>query len=165
LPAAAEAIAVLDPAPFVGSQALLRGVVSLPLIPAPAGHVVREDDVEPENRCWRGADRPFRVQSASGATREVRLRLGSGQRAAQSIPTRRQLPASHERLRIISARRATRRERGKFYRPDAELVAPVYLQSDVLSYLSDRAEAKGVEVDDLVNDLLRRDIALAEAMR
>jgi hypothetical protein len=56
-------------------------------------------------------------------------------------------------------------ERGKFYRPDAELVAPVYLQSDVLSYLSDRAEAKGVEVDDLVNDLLRRDIALAEAMK
>ncbi len=56
-------------------------------------------------------------------------------------------------------------ERGKFYHPDAELIAPVYLENDVLSYLSDRAEAKGVEVDDLVNDLLRRDIALAEAMK
>jgi hypothetical protein len=55
-------------------------------------------------------------------------------------------------------------ERGKLYHPDAELIAPVYLENDVLSYLSDRAEAKGVEVDDLVNDLLRRDIALAEAM-
>lgn len=56
-------------------------------------------------------------------------------------------------------------ERGKFYHPELELIAPVYLESDVLAYLSDRAEAKGVEVDDLVNDLLRRDIALAEAMK
>ncbi len=56
-------------------------------------------------------------------------------------------------------------ERGKYYRPDAELIAPIYLESDVLGYLSDRAEAKGVEVDDLVNDLLRRDIALVEGMK
>lgn len=56
-------------------------------------------------------------------------------------------------------------ERGKFFHADAEFVAPVYLESDVLSYLSDRAEAKGVEVDDLVNDLLRRDIALADALK
>ncbi len=56
-------------------------------------------------------------------------------------------------------------ERGKFYRADAEFVSPVYLDSDVLSYLSARAEAKGVEVDDLVNDLLRQDIALAEAIK
>ena len=32
-------------------------------------------------------------------------------------------------------------ERGKFYHPELELTAPVYLESDVLTYLSERAEA------------------------
>jgi hypothetical protein len=56
-------------------------------------------------------------------------------------------------------------ERGKFYDPDAEFVTPVYLERDVMTYLGSRAEARGVDIEDLVNDLLRRDIALVEAVK
>jgi len=56
-------------------------------------------------------------------------------------------------------------ERGKFYNPDAEFVIPIYLEQDVIGYLSERAEAKGVEVEQLINDMLRRDIALVESVK
>ena len=56
-------------------------------------------------------------------------------------------------------------ERGKFYDPNAELVVPVYLEHGVMDYLSARAEAKGLEIEELVNDMLRRDIALVEAVK
>ncbi len=59
----------------------------------------------------------------------------------------------------------SRGERGRFYTPDAEFVIPIYLEEDVIGYLSERAEAKGVEVEQLVNDMLRRDIALVEAVK
>jgi predicted HicB family RNase H-like nuclease len=53
--------------------------------------------------------------------------------------------------------------RGKFYRKDAAIDLPVYLDPDVRRYLTERAKAKGVEVNQLVNELLKRDIALIEA--
>ena len=56
-------------------------------------------------------------------------------------------------------------ERGKFYRPDAELDLPVYLDSDVRDYLEAKARSKGVEVNELVNDLLRKDIALIKGVK
>lgn len=56
-------------------------------------------------------------------------------------------------------------ERGRFHRDGAELVPPVHLDADVLSYLLDRAKARGASLSDLVNDLLRADIALIEAGR
>jgi len=56
-------------------------------------------------------------------------------------------------------------ERGKFYSPDAEFVTPIYLEQDVIGYLSERAQAKGVEIEELINDMLRRDIALVEAVK
>lgn len=55
--------------------------------------------------------------------------------------------------------------RGEFYRPDAELNLPVYLDADVLDYLAARAKTKGVAVNDMVNDLLRKDIALIEGVK
>ncbi|HEX9734234.1 MAG TPA: hypothetical protein VGG06_19860 [Thermoanaerobaculia bacterium] len=55
-------------------------------------------------------------------------------------------------------------ERGKFYRPGARLNLPIYLDDDVRSYLSARAASKGVELGRLVNDLLKRDIELIEAV-
>jgi len=54
-------------------------------------------------------------------------------------------------------------ERGKFFRKDAQLKIPVYLEPEVHRYLSERANAKGIEVGDLVNDLLKRDIEMIEA--
>jgi hypothetical protein len=56
-------------------------------------------------------------------------------------------------------------ERGKFYRKDATLDLPVYLEAGVRDYLTERAKAKGVDVNKLVNDLLKRDIELIEAAK
>lgn len=56
-------------------------------------------------------------------------------------------------------------ERGKFYRPNTTLNLPVYLDADILDYLSDKAKAKGVEVNEMVNDLLRKDIDLIEGTK
>lgn len=53
--------------------------------------------------------------------------------------------------------------RGKFYRPDAEIVLPVHLESDVQAFLTARADAKGIPLSQLVNDLLKKDIELIEA--
>jgi predicted HicB family RNase H-like nuclease len=54
-------------------------------------------------------------------------------------------------------------QRGKFYRPDAELVPPVHLEPEVLAFLAARAAARGVSLSDLVNTLLKKDIELIEA--
>ena len=56
-------------------------------------------------------------------------------------------------------------ERGKFYRRGAQLIPPVHLDPDILSYLAARAEARGTSLNDLVNELLRKDIELIEAGR
>jgi len=56
-------------------------------------------------------------------------------------------------------------ERGKFYRKNAVHDLPVYLDADVRDYLAERAKAKGTDVGRLVNELLKRDIALIEAAR
>jgi hypothetical protein len=53
--------------------------------------------------------------------------------------------------------------RGKFYRPGAKLMLPVYLDHEVQNYLAQRAAQRGVELSELVNDLLRKDIELIEA--
>ena len=56
-------------------------------------------------------------------------------------------------------------ERGKFYHEDVKLNLPVYLEQDVRRYLDERAESKGMEVSQLVNEILRRDIALIEIVK
>lgn len=55
--------------------------------------------------------------------------------------------------------------RGKFYRKDARLQLPVYLDDPVQARLAALADAKGVELSALVNDLLRKDIELIEVAR
>jgi hypothetical protein len=55
--------------------------------------------------------------------------------------------------------------RGKFFKPGARLNLPVYLEADVQAYLADRAKARGIEVAQLVNELLKKDIELIEAAR
>jgi len=55
--------------------------------------------------------------------------------------------------------------RGKFYRPNAQLNLPVYLDADVQAYLGVIAAKKGVPVSDLANDLLKREIAIIEAVK
>ena len=55
--------------------------------------------------------------------------------------------------------------RGKFYRPDAVFRLPVYLSEDVERYLTACASAKGIELSELVNDMLRHNIDNAEWLR
>lgn len=56
-------------------------------------------------------------------------------------------------------------ERGKFYRPNATSSTPVYLDKKVHSYLSEKAKSKGVEISELVNQMLKYDIELVESVR
>lgn len=56
-------------------------------------------------------------------------------------------------------------ERGRFYRPDAKLHLPVYLDDEVRDFVSQIAASKRTGVTEVVNDLLRSDIRLAKALR
>jgi hypothetical protein len=55
--------------------------------------------------------------------------------------------------------------RGKFYRPNMKLKLPVYLDADVQSYLAAIAAKKGVPLSELANDLLKKEIAILEAVK
>jgi hypothetical protein len=54
--------------------------------------------------------------------------------------------------------------RGKFHRPDAELRLPVYLEPEAAAFLRKIAEQKGTDVQQIVNDLIRRDIDLIKSV-
>ncbi len=56
-------------------------------------------------------------------------------------------------------------ERGKFYRPDAALNIPVYLDDEVRDFVSVIAERKHSDMAQVVNDLLRSDMSLAKTLR
>jgi hypothetical protein len=49
-------------------------------------------------------------------------------------------------------------ERGKFYRPGAELNIPVYLDPDVAKAVREEANRKDSSIGAVVNDRLRNDI-------
>ena len=55
--------------------------------------------------------------------------------------------------------------RGKFYHTNLKLNLPVYLEAEVQAYLATIAARKGVPVSDLANDLLKREIAIIEAVK
>jgi hypothetical protein len=56
-------------------------------------------------------------------------------------------------------------ERGKFFRPDAEIRLPVYLDSDVQKYLAALAVHKGVPMGEIVNALLKQEIQIIESVK
>jgi hypothetical protein len=55
--------------------------------------------------------------------------------------------------------------RGKFHRRGVKLRVPVYLEETLLGNLAEIAERRGLNLDDLVSDLLRRDLAIVDALR
>ena len=55
--------------------------------------------------------------------------------------------------------------RGKFARPGMKLRLPIYLDEKLLENLAEIAGRKGVKLDDLVNDLLTKELAIAETLR
>ena len=59
----------------------------------------------------------------------------------------------------------TKAERGKFYRPEAKLNIPVYLDDEVRDFVTGIAEQKKADMGKVVNDLLRSDMGLAKAMQ
>jgi hypothetical protein len=55
-------------------------------------------------------------------------------------------------------------ERGKFYRPDMKLNIPIYLDEEVSVFVEKIASKKRIDRSSVVNELLRGDITIAEAM-
>lgn len=51
-------------------------------------------------------------------------------------------------------------ERGKFYHPDTELHLPIYLDQDTMQTLLKFSEEKGVSVETIVKDWIKRDISI-----
>ena len=56
-------------------------------------------------------------------------------------------------------------ERGKFYRPNATLNLPVYLEEVVLAFIQSIAEKRDEDLSSVVNQLIRTDMKLAEVMK
>ena len=54
--------------------------------------------------------------------------------------------------------------RGKFYRKGADLRLPIYLDPKLQSKLERLARKKGKDVGEMVNQLLRKDVAVLEAL-
>lgn len=54
-------------------------------------------------------------------------------------------------------------QRGKFYRPNLRLIPPVRLEPEVLDFLATRAQERGTTVNQLVNQLLKKDMELIRA--
>ena len=52
--------------------------------------------------------------------------------------------------------------RGKFYREDAQLRLPIYLDAKLQKQLEDLAQKNGKDVSELVNQLLKREVQLIE---
>ncbi len=56
-------------------------------------------------------------------------------------------------------------ERGKFFRSKVELAPPVHLDPNIAEWLTSHAESKGTTLNELVNELLKKDIELIETAK
>ena len=56
-------------------------------------------------------------------------------------------------------------ERGKFYIPNAELNIPVYLDSEVLSFVNNIAKEKKMDISTVVNKLIKTDMQISEVIK
>jgi len=54
---------------------------------------------------------------------------------------------------------------GRFFAPGTTLNRPVYLDAQVQACLAARAQARGIEVEQLVNELLKKDMELIKAAK
>ena len=55
--------------------------------------------------------------------------------------------------------------RGKFYRPNVRLNLPIYLDDDVAEFVQKYAKQKKVDVQTVVNDILRGSRDMLQALR
>ena len=56
-------------------------------------------------------------------------------------------------------------EQGKFYHPNATFHYPIYLEPDVDNFLHKIAEEKNIDVQILVNELLRNNIKIIQTVQ
>ena len=56
----------------------------------------------------------------------------------------------------------TKGTRGKFYRPDAKLNLPIYLEGEVMEFVEKIAEIKGTDMSTVVNKLIRGDMLISD---
>ena len=56
-------------------------------------------------------------------------------------------------------------ERGKFYRPDAKLNLPIYLDDEVIAFIEDIANKKDADLSFVANQLLRGNMQLSAVER
>ena len=56
-------------------------------------------------------------------------------------------------------------ERGKFFRSDIKLNLPVYLDDDVLEFVEKIAKKKNMDIQSVVNQMLKSDIKIAEVIQ
>lgn len=56
-------------------------------------------------------------------------------------------------------------EQGKFYHPNATFHYPIYLEPDVDNFLHKIAEEKNIDVQILVNELLRNNIKIIQSVQ
>jgi hypothetical protein len=49
--------------------------------------------------------------------------------------------------------------------PDAKVFVPASIERGVWEYLSEKAEQKGVELSELLSEILRRDIEINESLK
>lgn len=56
-------------------------------------------------------------------------------------------------------------ERGKFFVKDAKFNLPVYLEDEVFTYIEGIAKKRKTDISTIVNQLLRSDIQLVEAVK
>ena len=59
----------------------------------------------------------------------------------------------------------SRGECGRFSRPDANLNLPVYLDDEARGFVEKIAKNRRADVSTVVNDLIKSDMRLAEAMK
>jgi hypothetical protein len=55
--------------------------------------------------------------------------------------------------------------RGKFYRPDVRLNLPVYLDDDIAEFVQKYARQKKVDMQTVVNEMLRSNKEMLQALR
>ncbi|MBW1616737.1 MAG: hypothetical protein JRJ49_09450 [Deltaproteobacteria bacterium] len=54
-------------------------------------------------------------------------------------------------------------ERGKFYNSNAKFNIPVYLEPDIAEYIKKIALKENMDIDEVVNDRLRKNIGLTQS--
>jgi hypothetical protein len=55
-------------------------------------------------------------------------------------------------------------EQGKFYRPVEKLEIPIYLDKEVKEFFSKKALKKNVDLDKVVNTILRKEMEMLKAI-